>query len=125
MFVGALVLVVLIFASLTAQIDFSRLLLRFLEHFVTLGATTGLFSATIKKSISIVVYLVLVSLIFIFIFILVPLFIVLAIWRVIFEDFLRVGTHLRTDASADMLCDFLPIFAIESDSYKKLTNKSR
>ena len=42
----------------------------------------------------------------------------LGIWRVVFEDFLRVTANLGADASSYILCHFLPVFAIEFDCYK-------
>ena len=37
--------------------------------------------------------------------------------RVILEDFLSMATHLGTDASTNMLRNFLPVFPVDSDSY--------
>ena len=42
----------------------------------------------------------------------------LGIWRVVFEDFLRVTANLGAYASSNILCHFLPVFAVEFDRYK-------
>ena len=43
---------------------------------------------------------------------------VLAIWRVVFEDFLGMRADLSTDASAHMSRHFLPVFTEQSYGYK-------
>ena len=42
----------------------------------------------------------------------------LGIWRVVFEDFLGVTANLGAYASSNILCYFLPVFAVEFDRYK-------
>jgi len=46
----------------------------------------------------------------------VTIFVVLAVWRVVFEDFLSMGAYLSANSCCNVLRDFLPIFAIHIDS---------